>query len=562
MQPLHLLASPFASVGDKTIIPAAGDATSGLANLEDGFPFVTQKPISQGGVAPKRTDFNGILYMLSAFSFFGQSGGVFEYRGTLGYDTPAIVFYGGRLWYCLQANGPEAASGAVEPGTNEEYWTLFSRTIIEDAKNASIPIGGGFNSKQTITVSGPYVAPVSGTYKITCIGGGGGGGAGGAGHRKGGRGGSQGGQTSFGQLLTALGGSGGGGGATNGGGGGGQAGLVADAYLALDAGASISCAIGNGGAGGTYPSSNGQGTNGSGPTPGRGSTSDEGAGGGAPGASNGSLGTASDGNSWDSHGTGGAGAFNHLGHGHGGGGGRRRLQGRRAWHGARRSGRPGGAIRRQLFDAGRRRQWRQRRQWRHHSRMDAMNPAAADERELRECLSLAGKIIGKLAAKAYGLATDGGEGSGNFGHAGRPGEIGGSGEGDGETKAAQDITKLLGPEYTGYKGQAAIEKLLKEKQGHVKGAFRREDIGEIDLIWGDDTAGLQHIIKQRETQNIDTKQFFNDLTEVVEKGKMLGKNSRGNFEILYNGKEAVVSPELQGNKITFLVTAFKTRRKE
>jgi hypothetical protein len=55
--------------------------------------------------------------------------------------------------------------------------------------------------------------------------------------------------------------------------------------------------------------------------------------------------------------------------------------------------------------------------------------ATETEKELLECLSLAAKIIGKLAGKAYGLSLDGGEGSGNFGHAGRPGEVGGSGAG-------------------------------------------------------------------------------------------------------------------------------------
>ena len=212
MQPTNLLATPFCKIGDKTIIPVNSDQGAGKAGLDAGFPFVTQKPISQGGVAPSRTDFNGILYMLSAFSFFGQSGGVFEYNETLDYDTPAIVFYGGTLWYCLKANGPGSINGLKEPGTDEEYWLLLVKKIAEDAKDNGVPIGGGFNRKQTITQSGTFTAPVSGTYRITCIGGGGGGGGGGKWQKRGGYGGKQGGSTSFGALLTAIGGSGGGGG--------------------------------------------------------------------------------------------------------------------------------------------------------------------------------------------------------------------------------------------------------------------------------------------------------------------------------------------------------------
>ncbi len=59
----------------------------------------------------------------------------------------------------------------------------------------------------------------------------------------------------------------------------------------------------------------------------------------------------------------------------------------------------------------------------------------------------------------------------------------------------QDISKLLGKEYKGFKGQDAINKLLAEKQGHIKAAFTRSDIGDIDLLWGNDDIGLQHIIK-------------------------------------------------------------------
>lgn len=131
-----------------------------------------------------------------------------------------------------------------------------------------------------------------------------------------------------------------------------------------------------------------------------------------------------------------------------------------------------------------------------------------------------------------------------------------------ETPEPHNVSALLGEEFKGVKGQDAVNKLLKEKQGHVKGAFHREDIGDIDLIWGDDTCGLQHILKRREEQGINAQEFVKDLAEVVEKGSYRKQNKRGNYELLYNGKMAIVSPELQGNKMTFLVTAFKTTIKK
>jgi hypothetical protein len=126
-------------------------------------------------------------------------------------------------------------------------------------------------------------------------------------------------------------------------------------------------------------------------------------------------------------------------------------------------------------------------------------------------------------------------------------------------KGKQDITTLLGEEHTGVKGQAAINKLLGTQSGHIKGAFTRSDIGKIDLAWGDDTFGLKHIIKQREAQGIDTKQFLSGVSEVIEKGRLkIGKT--GNFEIFYTGQVAVVTQTFQGEKMQLLLTAFKTRR--
>ena len=121
---------------------------------------------------------------------------------------------------------------------------------------------------------------------------------------------------------------------------------------------------------------------------------------------------------------------------------------------------------------------------------------------------------------------------------------------------------LMGKEFTGVKGQEAIDKLLEEQQGHVKGAFYRDDIGNITLIWGDEKRGLEHIIKRRGEQGIDIKTFLADISKVIERGEMVRKNDRGNFEMLLDGKMAIVSPELAGSKVTFLLTAYKTRNKK
>lgn len=137
-----------------------------------------------------------------------------------------------------------------------------------------------------------------------------------------------------------------------------------------------------------------------------------------------------------------------------------------------------------------------------------------------------------------------------------------SNESDLAEPSEEELTNILGKEYKGYKGQAAIDKLMQEKQGHIKGAFHRDDIGDIDLLWGNDYLGLRHIILHREEQGINASEFLKDLAEVIESGNFRKKNNRGNFEFMHNGKVAVISPELQKNKITFLLTAFKTHSKK
>lgn len=115
-------------------------------------------------------------------------------------------------------------------------------------------------------------------------------------------------------------------------------------------------------------------------------------------------------------------------------------------------------------------------------------------------------------------------------------------------------------EFKGYKGQDAVEKLLQERRGHVKGAFHRDDIGDIDLLYGNDYLGLRHIIQRREKQGIDANRFLSELTEIVENGDFYKRNNRGNFEFLHKGKIVVIAPAYHGNKIVYVLTAYKTRR--
>jgi len=103
---------------------------------------------------------------------------------------------------------------------------------------------------------------------------------------------------------------------------------------------------------------------------------------------------------------------------------------------------------------------------------------------------------------------------------------------------------------------------LKEKQGHVKSAFYRNDIGFIDIFWGDGTAGLSHIINQRRKDKINIKQLLVDLPTVISRGT-LGENANSpdRENIYYKDIVIVITHELRGEKVVAVLTAFKAYRK-
>ena len=85
---------------------------------------------------------------------------------------------------------------------------------------------------------------------------------------------------------------------------------------------------------------------------------------------------------------------------------------------------------------------------------------------------------------------------------------------------------FFGEEFKGYKGEQAIEKLLKEKRGHIKNAFERPELGGIDLVWGDDNGGLLHTIQKRDRLLAEGKGHISGLDmvkkipEIIENGKV------------------------------------------
>ncbi|MGL2816486.1 DUF3519 domain-containing protein, partial [Helicobacter pylori] len=92
------------------------------------------------------------------------------------------------------------------------------------------------------------------------------------------------------------------------------------------------------------------------------------------------------------------------------------------------------------------------------------------------------------------------------------------------------------PEFA-LKPKEALEKLLQERNGQVAGAAYREDLGGIDLVWGNKDYGLEHILKRREDQAIgkglnetEAKEYalnvVKSIPEIIEKGVKVDNNGR------------------------------------
>lgn len=106
--------------GDANTIPQSTPVGTGKASFKDGFPQITQIPLSAGGQAPDRKDFNGLFKILGDWIFFAQNGGVSTYSENFDYVAGRVVSYNDNIYKCIQANG--ASSTVVAPDSDTAYW--------------------------------------------------------------------------------------------------------------------------------------------------------------------------------------------------------------------------------------------------------------------------------------------------------------------------------------------------------------------------------------------------------------------------------------------------------
>ncbi len=118
---------------------------------------------------------------------------------------------------------------------------------------------------------------------------------------------------------------------------------------------------------------------------------------------------------------------------------------------------------------------------------------------------------------------------------------------------------------------AAINKLLETKKGFVAGAFYKEGLGDIDLVWGNKDYGLGHILKRRIESYIKKglKPEFAEqralslirmIPEAIEKGKV-GRDAQGRLKIETKDILVALRDNWQGEplKSRWVITGFEKK---
>ncbi|MCQ2694599.1 DUF3519 domain-containing protein, partial [Helicobacter pylori] len=151
----------------------------------------------------------------------------------------------------------------------------------------------------------------------------------------------------------------------------------------------------------------------------------------------------------------------------------------------------------------------------------------------------------------------------------------------GSKKPKLDTPSEWGENYSEFKGDGlgAINKLLETKKGFVAGAFYKEGLGDIDLVWGTPKTkesngyGLAHIIEKREKQykrlgltNEQAKERTNELLKeiptIIQKG-LKEEDKPGYAVIILNNSKVVLSKFKGDNELKnhYMITSFETDEK-
>lgn len=162
-----LLSRLLCADADKNTIPDTDAGTAGVFSQQYGWQAINSLPLSAGGKAVQRQDFNGVFNLLGGIAFYAQKGYTWEWDITQDYYANCVVTdpLDGNKYNAKN----DVAKGGSNPSLDSTNWELFGDTTGMLTRE----ITPAFNTRDVITTSGTYTAPVTGWYRVTAKGGGG-----------------------------------------------------------------------------------------------------------------------------------------------------------------------------------------------------------------------------------------------------------------------------------------------------------------------------------------------------------------------------------------------------
>ncbi|WRG44845.1 DUF3519 domain-containing protein [Helicobacter pylori] len=140
-----------------------------------------------------------------------------------------------------------------------------------------------------------------------------------------------------------------------------------------------------------------------------------------------------------------------------------------------------------------------------------------------------------------------------------------------KVKQKLEVPSEWGPNYSEFKndGLGAINKLLETKKGFVAGAFYKEGLGDIDLVWGNSKYGLEHIFTRRESDAIDkgmskeeakkyALEIINNIPNIISNGK-LSKDDLGRLSIEFKNQRVGLNDSWKGETLNnrWVITSYE-----
>ena len=116
----RLWSSPLGSKAEVASLPESVDTSlSAEASHQYLFPYLTERPVEQGGYPPRRTDFNALFKMLGDHIYFLQQGGHYQYDATVSYKRYAVVQYQGAMYVSKSGDNKNHTPSSEE---GRDYW--------------------------------------------------------------------------------------------------------------------------------------------------------------------------------------------------------------------------------------------------------------------------------------------------------------------------------------------------------------------------------------------------------------------------------------------------------